>query len=48
MNSDQWERAKEIFGAAIELDPSQREAYVRGVSEGDPELFGEVMSAEGS
>ena len=44
MASDQWQRAKEIFGEAVDLDPPQREAYVRKASNGDPALIAEVLS----
>src|ERR1017187_6882316 len=44
MASDRWLRAKEIFGAAIDLDPSRRGVYVREAAKGDPELIAEVMS----
>ena len=44
MASDRWLRAKEIFGAAIDLDPSRRGVYVREAAKGDPELLAEVMS----
>ena len=44
MTPDRWDRAKSIFGGAIEVDPSQREQYVRRAVKGDEALFSEVMS----
>jgi len=44
MAPDRWQKAKDIFGAAIELEPSQREAYVRKAANGDIDLLAEVMS----
>ena len=44
MTVDRWEKAKEIFGRAIEMEAPEREAYVRGASGGDQDVFGEVMS----
>jgi predicted Ser/Thr protein kinase len=41
---ERWSRAKSIFGAAIEIDPSQREAYVRKVAGHDEALFVDVIS----
>jgi hypothetical protein len=44
MNPNQWDRAKEIFGEAIELEASHRESFVRDSSGGDDKLYDEVMS----
>ena len=44
MTPDQWHRAKEIFGAAIEKDAAERVAYVRDAAAGDEVVLAEVMS----
>jgi serine/threonine-protein kinase len=44
MTPQNWERAKTIFGEAIEQDPVVREGYVRAACQGDETLFREVMS----
>ena len=41
---EQWRRIKEIVGAALELEPSQREAYLDEACSQDHELRAEVES----
>jgi serine/threonine protein kinase/Tfp pilus assembly protein PilF len=43
MISNQWTKAKELFRAAIELPPAEREACIRGQCS-DESLAGEVMN----
>jgi len=40
----QWERIKELFGAALELDPAQRTAFLREACGADENLSAEVES----
>src|SRR6478735_8991095 len=44
MTTDQWEHVKAIFASAVEIDPLDREAYVRRASNGDENLIQEVLS----
>jgi serine/threonine protein kinase len=44
VTEDRWARAKSIFGAAIEIDSTRRESYVRSACGSDQDLFQEVMS----
>jgi serine/threonine-protein kinase len=44
MNSEKWEKAKEIFHAALEKDEEQREAFLQEVCGDDRELRHEVDS----
>ena len=44
MTPDRWERAKSIFGAAIQLDPSLRQSFVQSACSADPGLYEEVLS----
>jgi serine/threonine protein kinase len=46
MEQTQWARVKELFGAALELEPSQREAFLREACGGDEDedLRAEVES----
>jgi len=44
MNTDRWNRVKEIFNEACELSPAARRAYVRKACHGDVELEAEVMT----
>jgi serine/threonine protein kinase/tetratricopeptide (TPR) repeat protein len=46
MEQTQWARVKELFGAALELEPSQREAFLREAcgGDGDEGLRAEVES----
>ena len=39
-----WEEAKRIFAAALDLGPSNREAYILEATRGAPELLNEVRS----
>jgi len=43
MTPTRWSRVKEIFGEAVELRASQREAYVRKAAGGTPEVEREVV-----
>lgn len=42
--SDRWRRIQDLFFAALELDASKRDAFLRGETEGDDELRREVES----
>ena len=44
MTPDRWERAKSIFAAAIQLDPSLRQAFVQSACGPDHGLYEEVLS----
>ncbi len=44
MNTDQWERAKQIFGDALLRPPADRPHYVQMSCGDDPELIAEVGS----
>jgi serine/threonine-protein kinase len=44
LTSERWLRVKEIFQAAVEIPATEREAYLRDASEGDPSLLTEVES----
>jgi len=44
MIPEKWERAKSIFGDALDVEPAERHALVRDACSGDAELFEEVMS----
>jgi serine/threonine protein kinase len=44
MNRDKWQKAKEIFDAALKLDPNGREQFLAEASAGDEELHREVES----
>jgi len=44
MNSERWERIKELFGSAVELDPSERSAFLREACGDDESLRTEVES----
>jgi eukaryotic-like serine/threonine-protein kinase len=39
-----WDKAKEIFAAAAELDPESRTRYVEDACKGDPDLLDEISS----
>ena len=43
MTAERWQRIKEVFADALELDPSAREAFVREQSGDDSELLDEVI-----
>ncbi|HJS50407.1 MAG TPA: protein kinase [Pyrinomonadaceae bacterium] len=42
MRSKQWQRAKDIFNSAIELDGAERDKYVAATCKDDPELREQV------
>jgi eukaryotic-like serine/threonine-protein kinase len=42
--SDRWQRAKELFGAALERPPAERSAYLDAACAGDAALRAEVES----
>src|SRR5262249_37761088 len=42
--SERWRRVKEIFQAAIELPPAEREVYLADSCAGDPAMLAEVKS----
>jgi serine/threonine protein kinase len=44
MTPERWTHVKEIFGAAMELHPLQREPYVREAAGDDKEIYAEVIS----
>jgi len=44
VNRERWEKVKELFGSAIELDPSQRSAFLREACGADKALRAEVES----
>jgi serine/threonine protein kinase/tetratricopeptide (TPR) repeat protein len=44
VNADQWERAKEIFDAALKQSLSERQQFVMAACQGDPELLAEIES----
>ena len=44
MNRDKWQKAKEIFDAALKLGPNGRERFLAQASAGDEELHREVES----
>ena len=44
MTPEQWDRAKEIFDAALDLPPDQRSAYVHSTCSNEPTIFSEVQS----
>ena len=44
MESDRWERVKEVFSVALEQDPAARQAYLTQACVGDTELRAEVES----
>lgn len=44
MNRERWEKVKELFGSAVELDPSQRSAFLREACGADEALRAEVES----
>ena len=39
-----WQRMKELFGAALQLEPAERSAFVRDACEGDESLHAEIES----
>ncbi len=44
MTPERWERIKQIYHSALELEPGQREAFLKEACAGDEALFKEVMS----
>lgn len=44
MDRQRWETVKEIFHAALEVPESERDAFIRTASEGDPEVYSSVNS----
>ena len=44
MAADRWERVKQLFDAALALDPSERRAFIKGVFATEPSLREEVES----
>ena len=44
MNSEQWQRVKELFDAALQYDPGQRRGFLEQVCGDDTELYEEVDS----
>lgn len=44
MDADRWRRVNELFHAALELPPSERDAYLANSCGDDPELRDEVTS----
>ncbi len=44
MDTDRWQRVKEIFKAAIELGPEKRRAFLDEACRSDPDLLAEVKA----
>ncbi len=44
MNPERWEEVQALFEAALEQEPTDRTAYLRGACNGDDDLFREVTS----
>ena len=44
MTPERWQRIKQIYHSALELEPGQREAFLKEACAGDEALFKEVMS----
>ncbi len=44
MDSDRWQRAKDLFGSALEQEPAQRSAFLAQACRGDESLCQEVES----
>lgn len=44
MGDENWQQVKYIFNAAVQLEPSAREQFVRAQCGGDEALFREVDS----
>ena len=42
MSVDRWQRVKEIYNSALDLEPGRREAYLREACAGDQSLRQEV------
>jgi len=44
VNRERWDKIKELFGSAVELDPSERNAFLRNACGPDESLRAEVES----
>jgi len=44
MNPERWNTLKELFGAALELDPGKRSAFLRDACGSDESLRAELES----
>src|SRR5712672_1009792 len=44
MNSFRWQKVEELFHAALELDPGERETFLNDACNGDSELRHEVQT----
>src|SRR5438445_4900780 len=44
VNRERWEKIKDLFGSTVELDPSQRSAFLRDACGSDEALRAEVES----
>ena len=44
LSPERWKQIDELFAAALELEPSERDAFVRLACEGDEELYREVIA----
>ena len=44
MDSDRWQRAKDLFGSALEREPGQRNAFLAEACRGDETLRQEIES----
>src|SRR5207247_9058949 len=44
VNRERWEKIKDLFGSTVELDPSQRSAFLRDACGSDDALRAEVES----
>jgi len=44
VNSEEWERIKEIFASALEQDPSRRAEFLRRACSGDDAVRAELES----
>ena len=44
LTPERWKRIDELFAAALDVEPSEREAFVRRASDGDEELCREVLA----
>ena len=43
MTPEQWNRVKEIFGDALEREPSDRESFIREAAKDDADLLAELL-----
>jgi hypothetical protein len=44
MKSERWEKVKQVYGAALEVEPGRREKCVREACGGDESLLEEIRS----